>query len=134
MMLCFQPIGSETNYDTAEPRPAGLCVHKLMDTLTGPRRQVEDAPPRRTDSGWHAKPPDQHMMSAKSIYMYDVLYERVIQRRWSVLLHMIDGGSLLPVNIGLCERCLWNQMEAIWLFGRAADQDRGLTGLSPRKV
>lgn len=29
------------------------------------------------------------MMSAKSIYMYDVLYERLNQpeRRWSVLLH-----------------------------------------------
>lgn len=113
-------------------------MHKLMqqfrmDNLSGPRRQVE----RRTakENKWYAKNFYQHMMSAKSIYMYDVLYERVIQRRWSVLLHMIDGGSLLPVNIGLCERCLWNHwMEAIWLFGRAADQDRGLTGLSPRKV
>lgn len=53
---------SETSNDKAEPRPAGLCVHKLvqhfrLDTLTGPRRQVENAPPRRTDSEWLAKPP-----------------------------------------------------------------------------
>lgn len=118
MELCFQRIGSETSNDTAEPMPAGLCMHKLMQqfrmgNLSGPRRQVE----RRTakENKWYAKNFYQHMMSAKSIYMYDVLYERVAQRRWRVLLHR--WGSLLPVNIGLCERYLWKQTEAMWLFG-----------------
>lgn len=86
-------------------------MHKLMQQFRMDNDRTSETSKRRAAKD-NRVACQAAMMSAKSIYMYDVLYERVNSLRGVGVSCFIDEGSLLPVNIGLCQRYLWKQMEA----------------------